>query len=71
MLNLEITEKEAAMAVDIFSLIADSQEIRNAMGAIFFTNTKYQFGFKAQDILDFRNKVAALNHNAPAKEDNK
>lgn len=66
MLNLEITEKEAAMVSDIFSVLTDSKEFLNAMGAVLFGNPKYKFGFKAQDILEFKNKVDALNQSSAA-----
>jgi hypothetical protein len=71
MLNLEITEKEAAMVSDIFSLIAEVEQFRNAVASVLFANPKLQGAFKAQDVLDFRNKVAALNKNSAVKEENK
>lgn len=60
MLNLEVTEKEAAMLTDIFTLIAEIEQFRTAVASVLFANPKLKGDFKAQDVLEFRNKVGSL-----------
>lgn len=67
MLNLEITEKEVSMLGDIFSLLIESQDLRSAIAATLFVSPKAKFDFKAQDLIEFKNKLASAKQVEPAK----